>query len=271
MYKLLAVVFICATGSLAALQNSPWLGNWLEFEGSLFQSHTQARRVQTHDGTKHFFTHSELTTASIEFMPLVELSTELELDLAKTQSRSYGFEAIKAGARYLWLNDLTGDPVSLTTGLSTALSTPSRVKDLSSQQHGVFEVQLNVALGREFAYSADGYYHAWLQGLAGLASSGAPWVGAELHFEKALFNRHYLDLFFIAERSLSSHRLNTLRNFHSYSRIGYEYEDLGLSYTFRQEAFGSFYVECTKRLHARYCPKGAISFQLGLIIPFSPW
>lgn len=264
MKRWLVALLLVVTAQGSSVEKEPWLGNWLEFEGALFQSHTQSR-------FKHKFLHAERTRASIEFMPLADLSAAFELDLVDTQSKDYGFEAIKAACRYKLLNDLTGDPVSLTCGLKAALSTPSRVKDLSSIQHGVFETEAFLVMGREFAYHDKSYYKAWGLIKSGLASSGSPWLGLEAHFTRVFKNRHYIDLFFRAEKGLSSRKLHHAHDFHSWSRIGYTYEDIGLTYRLKEIALGSLYLEATTRLHARYYPKHAWSLQLGFVIPFSPW
>ncbi len=268
MIKWLVALAICALSSVHSVQKEPWLGNWLEFEASLYQTHTESRSLDTKHGVKHHFLHAERTTASIEFMPLTDLTAEIELNLAKTQSKDYGFEAIKAACRYQLLNDLTGDPVSLTGGLITSLSTPSRVKDLSSIEHGVFETEAYLSLGREFAYHDRSYYKVWALAKGGIASSGSPWVGLEAHFGRAIKGRHYIDLFIVSEKGLSSHKLG---HFHSWSRVGYRYDDIGIRYRLKEMGLGSFYVQATTRIHARYCPKNPWSLGVGIVIPFSPW
>lgn len=271
MKRWLAFVFLFCATQVHCLESQPWLGNWLEFEASLYQTHTQSHTVDTKEGTKHKFLHAEKTMAAIEFMSHVDFSTELELDLTKTQKRSYGFEAIKASCRYRLLNDLTGDPVCLTAGLVAALSTPSRVKDLSSQQHGVFDLEGRIAFGREFGHHETSFYKTWALIKSGLASSGSGWVGGEVHVERIIHDRHHIDVFVRAEKGLSHHKLHHLSDFHSWSRIGYEYEEVGLTYSLKQIALGSFYIEGTTRLHARFCPKHTWSLRLGFMIPFSPW
>ena len=271
MKKLLVCVFTGAMSQLCGLQVTPWLGNWLEFEGSLYQKHTESKKVDTTHGTKHEYLHSEKSVCSLEFMPLEDLSTELEFAAAKTQRKGYGFEALKAQVRYNLLNDLVGDPVTLTTGLATSISTPSRIRDLSSTEHAVFESDARVACGREFGYSDNGFYKAWAMGLMGVGSSGSGWVAGEVHVERELYDRHHFDLFLTFEKGLSSHKLHHIDDFHSYSRLGYEFEEVGFKYTLKEIALGSLYLQYAKRLHARYCPRASWSVEVGFLIPFSPW
>lgn len=271
MKKRFVALFMALSSQLLSVESAPWLGNWLEFEGSLYQKHTQARHVDTTHGAKKLFLHSEKTVCALEFMPLTDLSCSLELDLAKTQEKAYGFEALKTGVRYNVLDDLTGDLVSLTPGVSFSLSTPSRIKDLSSTERAVFEGNAFLSCGREFGYTDDGLYRAWAMALVGAGSSGSPWASGEVHLEKEISEKHTFDLFFTAEKGFSSHKLHHVHDFQSYSRLGYRFEEVGLKYTLKEIALGSFYIQGTKRLGARYCPKASWSIELGFMIPFSPW
>lgn len=267
MRAFLAVWLI--SSSLAA---DPWLGNWLEFEANVSESHTQSKSVDTVRGVKHKKLYQEKTTANLAFMPDVNMSAALSLDFAKTQKKEYGFDAARASFAYRILNDLVSDPVTLTARLESALSTPSRVKDLSSNQHGVLDTKASLAVGREFIIHEGNYYKPWAVLYSGIASSGSPWIGFEAHFGKVFSHASQaLDLFFRAEKGLSSHKLFHLSHFHSYSRIGYEYEEIGASYSYKEVGLGSLYFEGTYHLHARYCPRHAWSVRLGLLIPFSPW
>jgi len=270
--KKLLLLFCILSLRLFSLEKQPWLGNWLEFEANLTQTHTESHTVDTTHGIVHKKLYADRTAASLEFMPNENLACEVELDLAKTQKKEYGFDAVKAACRYRLMNDLAGDPVSLTAGLTTSLSTPSRVKDMSTLQHGVLDTTLQLAVGREFVIHAGDYYKAWALAYSGLASSGSPWIGLEAHWGRVFSHEtHAFDLFFRAEKGLSDHKLHKISQFHSYSRLDYQYEELGLCYTYKERGFGSLYIEATTRLHAKYCPRHTWSARVGLLIPFSPW
>ena len=271
MKRGLTLLLLVITHGVYAVQSEPWLGNWLEFEATLDQSYTKSNSVDTTHGAKHHKLHSNKTHASIEFMPSVNMSVELELDLASTQKKSYGFDTFKTQSRYRVLNDLTGDPITLTGGLVMALSTPARVADLSSTQHGVFETDAYISLGRQFGITDNSYWKAWGLVNSGLASSGSPWLGAEVHVGRAWHEEHCIDVFFRAAKGLSDGRLHHVSHFHSWSRIGYRYTEAGLSYTLKKVGYGSLYVEASKRLSAQYCPKDTLNICLGVLIPFSPW
>lgn len=265
------LLLLALSSKLAALQNEPWLGNWLEFEATLSESHTSSSRLETKKGVRRKLLHRDATAVQLEFTQKENLSWELELDLAKTQKKGYGFDALKADIRYQFLNDLRGDPVTFTLQAIGSLSTPSRVRDLSSQQHGVCDIEARLVAGREFIIDEENFYKAWGYLSSGIASSGSPWVGAQAHFGKVFCKNHLLDLFFSVEKGLSSEKLRSPHHFHSWSRIGYQYEELGLSYKLKRLGTGTFYVEGRKRLHARFCPKNSWSLTLGFTLPFSPW
>ncbi len=267
MKKALAICLL--TMQLSA---DPWLGNWLEFEGILSQKHTESRKVDTSRGVKDKKLYQEKTCAAIAFMPDPDISATFILDLAKTQKKSYGFDSLHAACQYRVLNDLVSDPVTLTLGLESALSTPSRVKDLSSNQHGVLDTKVSAYFGREFIIHKGNYYKPWALLYSGISSSGSPWIGFEAHIGKVFAHAtQNVDLFFRSEKGLSSRKLGKISHFHSYSRIGYEYEEIGASYGYKEVGLGSLSLEGSYRLHARYAPNHTWSLSLTLQIPFSPW
>src|SRR5207249_3886291 len=144
-----------------ALQKTPWLGNLFEFEGSIVQEHTQSHELDTKEGTHHRSLHSDLTKAALHFTPQIDLSVEAELNLAKTQDHDFGFDSLKGSVRYLWLNDIAGDIISIITGAQASISPRARVADLSSQNHGVLELETYASFGKEFGYSDSGFFRTW--------------------------------------------------------------------------------------------------------------
>lgn len=255
--------------SFSAVSRQPWIGNLFEFQGSVSQSHTQSHSINTRERNKKKALYSDMTTMKLSAVPMEQLSVALELDFTKTKSHHFGFDAFKASARYDWLDDVAGDAISLTTGIATSFSTASRIADLSSQNHGVAELEVNSAVGKEFGYSDSGFYRVWAAGFAGIANQGSPWIGMECRLEKVIRDSHFIALFLQAEKGLSPGKLSKETCFRRWASIGYEFEEVGVRYSFKKYALGTAYTQVTKRVHARFCPDNSWSFQIGVNIPFS--
>lgn len=265
-FSLLSCLFL-SFASLPAASRQPWLGNLYELEASLVQNHTRSSQIDTARGREHKSLHSDLTMMKLSVVPLLDTSAEVELDLARTQSHHFGFDAFKAAVRHAWLNDLAGDIVSVGTGMSASVSTSSRVADLSSHNHGVTELEMNSAIGKEFGYSDSGFYRVWAAGFVGIANKGSPWIGVECQFEKVIRDCHFIALFFQAEKGTSSNKL--CAHFHRWASVGYEFQEIGARYSFKEYSLGTVYAQVVKRIHARYCPDNSWSIQVGVMVPFS--
>jgi hypothetical protein len=267
--RVLLVFLLLQAAPLPAMNRQPWLGNLYEFEGAIVQEHTHSNTVSTTHGRQHKSLHSDYTKALLSVTPSTHIHAGIELDLAKTQKKGYGFDSFKAAMCYSWLNDIAGDAISLTTGLRASVSTASRVADLSSINHGICELEANLAIGKEFGYSGNGFYRAWTAGFVGSAGKGSPWIGAECHFERVIHDKHYMGIFLLAEKGTSSHKLSKHTHFRRWASIGYEFEDVGVRYAFKEAWLASAYIQVAKRIHAHFCPRNSWSVQIGITIPFS--
>ena len=269
IFTLSIIVSLFATSSLVSLDRSPWLGNVYEFEGQISEERTSSNTINTTHGDKSKHLHNNITRANLRLTSSPELSEEIELSFNEMQQRSYGFDVMKASLRKLWLNDVTGDRVSLTTGLVFSLANGSHLHNLSSQNHGDFEGEVNFAIGKEFGFKENSYFKTWALGLVGAANQGSPWIGGELHLQYVAREVHFIDLFLKAEKGFGEKKLHPHTSFKSWGQMDYQYEDLGLGYTYRKEALGSIYAQVARRLHAHFCPKNTLSLEIGIIVPFS--
>jgi hypothetical protein len=259
---------LCMTHA-EAIDRSPWPGNLLEFDGEISQEHTHSDKLATKRGTKHKDLRNNITRLSIMATPLPDWSGELEASFNKSQKYSYALDAIKVSVRKQWFNDIAGDRVSLTTGVVLASPYSKHLHDLSSDNHGNLEGEFNVGIGKEFLIEDTSYNRAWTVVYVGHALEGSPWLGASFHVERILADTHFFQLFLNAEKGYGHKKLTKHTDFKSWSRMDYQYEDIGFRYTYQMEGYGNIYGLISKRIHARFCPKNTTAVEIGLIIPFS--
>ncbi len=122
IYKKLFFIFIFFTICYGnATERQPWLGNFYEFE--LHPSIAFQRYNRLASG-KHFEKYQSqdvflnLSLGNAFLNPTIGI--ELEFTQAYTKKQKGSIDQIKFTGRYLWLDDVAGDPVSLITGLSYA-------------------------------------------------------------------------------------------------------------------------------------------------------
>jgi len=267
IYQWLVGGILCLQSALCGWDNAPWLKNFLEFEGALSQEHRASRKIDTTHGTVHKRLRANGTRAALLFTPTPSWEAFSEVSALGTQSHHWNFEAVTLAARHQWYNDLVEDPVSVTTGLSFGVVRDAFVRDLSSLHHGTVEAISHVAVGKELGITRHGFFRVWGLGYGGVATRSAPWAGAEVHIDYSCKDTHLFSVLFQAEQGFSQRKLHRDLHFRGWGRIGYSYESLGLSYTYRYYSFGTFFIEVGKRLHAHFCPKSA-SIKAGIIIPW---
>ncbi|MES2273792.1 MAG: hypothetical protein V4487_06335, partial [Chlamydiota bacterium] len=99
-----------------ALEVQPWFGDVYEFH--FLGSYAYSRFNSVSNGvpqlTQPF--QSNVAYFGLDFSPSPEWSIDTDLQFADTTQQSFNFRTVALQARYLWLDDIVGDPVSLTTG-----------------------------------------------------------------------------------------------------------------------------------------------------------
>ena len=258
-----------AASTACASEYAPWLGNVYEFEAKGIYEYAHSNKLDTAHGDKSHTLHSNLLKAGLLFTPHPEWDLELEAGFAETTKHSMNYDATKLAVRHSWLNDLTGDPISLTTGVTLGLQQEKFLRDLSLIRHGPFEALFHASAGKEFGYSDAQYYRAWVMGAVGVANQSSAWTKCEAHLDWIVSETHFVDLFLKAEKGHGNKRLLLHKHFHGYSHIAYRFADIGLRYEYCINSVGSLYVEAKKRLHARFCPEGLYALEVGFDIPFS--
>ncbi len=242
-----------------------------EFEAKAGYEFAQSTKVSTTKGTKERSLHSNQLIASLGFTPHPEWDAELDLSFAETSWHDFGYDSTKLAIRYLWLNDVIGDPVSLTTGISLAVQQNRFLNDLSLVRHGSFESLFHAACGKEFGFSENAYFRAWVMGAIGVANQGSAWSKGLAHINWIYDEAHFLDLFFGIEKGYGNKRLHSASRHHfpGYAHLDYHFADIGLRYDYQLTSIGKLYAQVKQRICARYCPKNTTALEVGVDVPFS--
>ncbi|MGH2638465.1 MAG: hypothetical protein ACRDF4_04185, partial [Rhabdochlamydiaceae bacterium] len=102
--------------SLLGLDRIPWFCNVWEF--TFTPTYTYSRYPDVQHGIPHDQRPSNDHILSFDFSlpPSPQWQIDSEVEFADTPKQSMGLRSVAFQVRYLWLDDLLGDPVSLTTG-----------------------------------------------------------------------------------------------------------------------------------------------------------
>lgn len=257
--------------SLFATQLAPWFGNVYEFEPTVSYLHFHSRKIDMDEKTRHHRLWGNIETFSLMFTPMPEVSTEFEISGFNSREHEFGLEKTKGTARYLFLNDVAGDIVSVSSGISTSFIPRRSFHDISLMHHGYYETEIHGAIGKEFGFLgiSNFFSRAYFVSLLGVAERGCPWVREEAHFEELFQDICSLDLFCKAERGFGKHQIHHIHHFKGYGEIHYRTIDLGLGLNYNIDDFGLLYAKGLYRVNAKNAPKELYAFEVGLDVPFS--
>lgn len=131
-----------------ALEMQPWFGDVYEFHFLGTYSYSRFNKVQNGFPQLTSPFHANVIYLGLDFSPSPEWSLDTDLQFADTTQQSFNFRTAAIQARYLWLDDIVGDRVSLTTGANIRITNTSSLKDVSCPSYGNVDFEVNFSIGR---------------------------------------------------------------------------------------------------------------------------
>ncbi len=264
---LFSLVF--APFALIGLEVQPWFGDvyQLHFLGSYAYSRFHSVDHGTPQLKDPFNAHVIYTGLDVALSPY--WSFDADMQLADTTKQSFTFRSIAFQARYLWFDDVTGDPVSLVTGSSMRFTSSQALRDFSCPSHGHLDIEVNASLGKEVAASDSWLFRGWLFAAIGQATRGSPWIRAIGSLETNIHDQHKIAFFTEWVNGYGRHsRVNTDR-FFGYGRIREKAVDVGLRYGYQIDVWGTVRFEYIRRVFAKSAPERVNTFIFSYLLPFS--
>jgi hypothetical protein len=239
-----------------ATQYEPWVGTFLEFEwrNSLLYQHYSSLNSK---GRSLRSTADDLfLDASLSNTLLPNASLELELIAANTSYQRGDIDSFNVTGRYVWLDDVVGDSLSLTTGVHLVQAFHHSVNDISSFHHGKAEGEIFISVGKEMSQETFWTSRWWVMGALGSADVGSTWLRGNFVYEKRWGHEHIFRGFCNLLWGMGTKRLNP-RDFRGYGSVGHESVDLGIRYIYELPFIGSLNLEYSYRVYARNYPAHA--------------
>ncbi|HSX14073.1 MAG TPA: hypothetical protein VLE96_06625 [Chlamydiales bacterium] len=260
---------ILAPLALFSVEVQPWFGDVYQFHflGSYAYSRFHSFSHGSPQLTEPFNAH--LVYLGLDFSPSPVWSIDGDMQLADTSASSFYFRSIAFQARYLWLDDIIGDPISLATGGSIRATTSEGLRDISCPSHGNVDFELNLAFGKEFEASNCWLFRTWFYAAIGHANRGSPWVRGIISLETNIDDRHKWALFAEGINGYGRHVHVDIEHFYGYARIREKAVDLGIRYGYRLDVWGTIRLEYFHRVLAKSAPKDVNTFIVSYLLPFS--
>lgn len=271
--RFLSVFSFCVFLNFLALFGTdvkPWFGNNLEFlmrydVSYLGYHHVNSRGNLKKKGDDAIFADASLSVAGFDL-----LAIEAELLFAKTKRhRNFGVEAPRLTIRYLALDDILGDPVSMTLGFTFTAPVKASRHDISEFHFGRFEYELHAALGKETPYRETWQSRWWAVLFAGVADRGSPWIKGEAAWERNYCDALTLRFFVASQYGFGQHALLHHHPFPGYGGIKFRTLDAGVRCSCMLCSGICLSAQYDHRLYAYNAPAFANYITLYLFIPFS--
>jgi len=253
---------------LCATEYAPWFDKVLEFEARGSVAYQAFNSVDSKGRSRSYESRDIFSNLSLS-LALPMASLEIESLLARTHHRTFGFDNFKFTGRYLWMDDVVGNPISLTTGFSLILPFKRALYDLSSFHHGIVETEGHVAIGKEYACWDRWKFRHYGLFVIGLADRGSPWLGLRYFAESRICDRYAVQVFIKGLMGLGVRRLHP-HHFQGYGAVQHRSIDGGIRLSYQFDFEGRLYLEYARRLYARNFPKEVNWVQITYLYPFGP-
>ncbi len=250
---------------LYAFQNKPYFSPLAEFELNSTYTYSYYNSVAGL-GSSYRSRDSDVDfNLGLRFLPDWEMQVEGEF--LRTSHHVLSAESFAGQLRYHFLNDLTGDLFSLTSGLRLRYVTGRFLHDLSCPYASTMNLDLVTSIGKEFTRGDDWLFRFFAYLGAGIGNRGAPYFNPEIHLEFNLFRHHQFDIFSLGKVGFGGRSVE--RNQYGYGNVAYRAVDVGATYRYCFAIWGDLYISYTYRPYAHDFPKRLQTFLIGYQLPFS--
>ncbi len=264
-----SAAFLLLSLELFSLEEAPWLGNVYEFQFNTDFIYSQYSRISHALEQPSYAYNNYVTEASTSFTPTQNMDAEIEVNLARTPHQTYGFRSGALQVRYLFWDDIAGDPASINAGLNTRVVTGRAVADVSSPYASYWNGEATLSVGKEFTKDTDWKTRGYALGCIGLANHGSFWNRYKLAFEARVLKNQAIEAFSLGYFGYGHEKQVDIDHFKGWGFIKHRSIDIGAKYSYLFDIWGSLSVSYACRVWAYSYPQREQTVQLTYNLPFS--
>jgi len=262
-------LFLLAVGTASAYPFKPWLGNLFEFQLRGTYTYQYYSSVRTSGGIVHLPTHNQLADLDLGMTILPIASVGIDLGAQKRTWRSMTFDHVRVRGQYLLLDDIVGDPVSMTVNLSLTSVDRKALPAPGLMHHGRFEALLGTSIGREWAIGRVFTHRLWANiGLCG-ASHSSLYTLDSLNWQINFIDRIRFGIKGLFDAGYGTRKLDNVARFDGYRHLRYRTLDIAADLKYRWGIWGDLSIEVGRRLWAEYAPENNLFFKISYHLPFA--
>lgn len=251
------------------LEVQPWFGDVYEFHLLSSFTYTRFSSFQNAVPPLNRLFQAHVIYFGLDFSPSPVWSVDTDIQFADTTSQTFNYRTVALQGRYLWADDIVGDPVSFSTGASIRTTSSTSLHDISCPSHGNVDFELNFSLGRELEASDSWLFRLWCFGAVGHANRGSPWVRGIASAEANCNDLHKFALYAEGINGYGRHVHVDIDRFYGYAKVREKAIDLGARYGYRIGVWGTLRFEYIRRVLAKSAPQRVNNFVISYMLPFS--
>lgn len=252
-----------------SLEVQPWFGDVYEFHLLANYAYSRFSKVADASPLWHGVFQSNLGYLGLDFSFSPQWSIDGDLQLAETTQQSFNVRSIAVQGRYLWLDDIVGDPITLATSANMRFTPTHALHDISCSSHANVDFEVNFSFGKEFEATQSWLFRLWGFGAIGHGNRGSPWVRAIVAVETNYEDHHKFALYAEGLNSYGRRRHINPYDFDGYAKMRNKSIDLWFRYGCRLGVWGTLRFEYGRRVLAKVCPEQVNTWLIGYLLPFS--
>lgn len=251
-----------------ALEDKPWFGRFLEFDFSAQYNYSFFKKVDHALKQLKNTSNDHVLASGLQLCAPETWHWEAELEFANTPRSSWGYRSFALQIRKLWLDDVSYDPVSVSTGFVFRDVSTRMLHDISTPYHARENFEFHTAIGKEWSRGCYWYFRTFALVAIGQASRGLPWFRADLTFWGNYKKCHQWRLYGKSYFGLGRKKIVNISDFNGWANFRHKSIDLGMRYRYLMGIYGSLSFDYIHRIYARSFPEHVNFFIFTYKLPF---
>ncbi len=257
------------TSPAFSLETMPWLGDQYVFDLESAFTYSRYRKVEGASKQIKGPSNDYDLLFDLGFTACPNVDFRAEIEFAETPRQPFNWRSAALQGRYQWLDDIAGDPVSVTTGFNVRAVPHHSLRDVSCPYASYANYELTVAVGKE--WSKEGMWtmrtYGWTS--LGIANHGLPWLQELAAYQMNWQDTHELSFYALGNFGLGGKQHVDVHRFNGWGEFQHQSIDLGVAYGYQFTIWGTLTAIYAYRVFAHNFPERVNFFTLAYTLPFS--
>ena len=263
-----AIVLSCCS-SLHALEMKPWLGDFLEFQFETAYTYSNYSKVNNACQQLCSTSNDQFLDFGLVLPAWPTISVDMGLQFADTPRQPFGYRTYAIQARYEFLDDIQGDPVSLVASFNYRNVADISLHDVSCPYHGKNNFEVNLSIGKEWDKGPWWIYRVFGFFALGIANQGSPWTTGVVSFQGNIPDHQRWRVYANSYIGYGTQKMVNINCFDGYGHIQHRSIDLGAGYSYIFGVWGMLSLDYERRVYAHSFPENVNYLTLSYCLPFS--